>query len=180
MIFSELSLEGISGNPMAANIPFKQFEIRKTIIKESFEDFQNMSHRLEHVAVVKGIEFINDSIATNVNSTWFALESMANPVIWIAGGQIRGNEMLKLKKLVNKKVKAIVCLGDDNIKIHKAFEENIKNIVDAKTIEEAVEKSFYLGEDGCVVLFSPGCPSFEYFGNYSERGRKFIDAVKDL
>jgi len=132
------------------------------------------------VAMVHGIEFINDSKATNVNSTWYALESMDKPVIWVVGGVDKGNDYTTLRDLVKQKVKAIVCLGTDNEKLHKAFGDLVQQRVDAGSAEEAVRLAYDMADAGDVVLLSPACASFDLFENYEERGRKFKAAVKGL
>ena len=182
MSIFELALQGKHNiyNSMAASIAAQTLNIRKEIIRESLEDFQNVEHRLEYIATVHGIEFINDSKATNVNSTWFALESMTKPVILILGGKDKGNDYSMLRDLVKEKVKAIVCLGVDNRKIHKAFKEVVPTIIDTLSAEEAVRMSYSLGKKGDSVLLSPACASFDLFQNYEERGRKFKTAVKAL
>jgi len=155
-------------------------EVRNETIRESLSDFQNVEHRLERVATVNGIEFINDSKATNVNSAWFALESMEKPVIWVVGGTDKGNDYTTLMDLVKHKVKAIVCLGKENEKIHKAFGHLGKPTVDTDSAASAVQQAYDLGEPGDVVLLSPACASFDLFENYEDRGRKFKAAVKSL
>jgi UDP-N-acetylmuramoylalanine--D-glutamate ligase len=129
---------------------------------------------------VNGVEFINDSKATNVNSTWYALESMEKPVIWVMGGQDKGNDYNELRDLVRQKVKAIVCLGVDNEKIHKAFGDIVLNMVDVNSADQAVNTSYELSEPGDVVLLSPACASFDLFENYEDRGRRFKTAVRGL
>lgn len=182
MSIIELALKGRHNiyNSMAAGIAARVLEIRKDVVRESLSDFQNVEHRLEHVGTVHGIEFINDSKATNVNSAWYALESMDKPVIWIAGGVDKGNDYTSLRDLVKQKVKAIVCLGTANEKLHKAFGDLVEVRLDADSAEEAVRLSYELGEAGDVVLLSPACASFDLFENYEERGRKFKKAVKAL
>lgn len=167
-------------NSMAAGVISRLFDIRKDIIKESMSEFQGVEHRLEFVTKVHGIEFINDSKATNVNSTWFALESMVRPVIWIVGGVDKGNDYSSLKPLVKDKVKAIVCLGNDNQKIFEEFAALVPLIKEAPTAEEAVQTSYNLGMPGDVVLLSPACASFDLFNNYEDRGMQFKRAVYDL
>jgi UDP-N-acetylmuramoylalanine--D-glutamate ligase len=135
---------------------------------------------LEHVLKVHGIEFINDSKATNVNSTWYALESMPQGLIWIAGGIDKGNDYSSLVELVRKKVKAIICLGKDNSKIHKAFGHVVETMVDVQSASDAVKTAYYLARNGDTVLLSPACASFDLFENYEDRGRQFKQAVKDL
>jgi UDP-N-acetylmuramoylalanine--D-glutamate ligase len=164
---------------MAAGIAARVFEIRKDVVRESLMDFENIEHRLEFVAKVHGIEFINDSKATNVNSTWYALESMSNPVVWIVGGVDKGNDYTILEELVRARVKAIVCMGKDNAKIHKAF-NGIVSVVDAGSAIEAVKAAYHLGKKGDTVLLSPACASFDLFENYEDRGRQFKAAVREL
>lgn len=182
MSIHELALQGKHNlyNSMAAGIVAKLFEIRKDVIRESLSDFENIEHRLEFVAKVHDIEFINDSKATNVNSTWFALESMNKPVIWIVGGVDKGNDYSMLSDLVKEKVKAIVCLGTDNKKIIKAFSGAVENIVEAANAKEAVNKAYQLGKKGDAVLLSPACASFDLFENYEDRGSQFKKAVRSL
>jgi len=182
MSIFDLSLQGKHNqyNSMAAGIVARTFEIRKDLVRESFADFENIEHRLEFVTKVHGIEFINDSKATNVNSTWYALESMTNPVVWIVGGVDKGNDYEMLKELVKTRVKAIVCMGKDNGKIRKAFSSDVENIVDTGSAAEAVKAAYLLGKKGDVVLLSPACASFDLFENYEDRGRQFKKAVREL
>ena len=182
MSIHDLALKGKHNtyNSMAAGITSKALNIRKELIRKSLTNFQGVEHRLEHVLKIHGISFINDSKATNVNSTWYALESMPENVIWIAGGMDKGNDYSELKELVRKKVKAIICLGVDNSKIHNAFENAVETIVDTQTAAEAVRTAYYLGKKGDTVLLSPACASFDLFENYEERGNQFKKAVKDL
>lgn len=182
MSIFNLALQGKHNiyNSMAAGIAGNLLNIRKPVIRESLSDFHNAEHRLEHVSSVHGIEFINDSKATNVNSTWYALESMTKPVVLILGGIDKGNDYSMLKDLIAEKVKAIVCLGVDNKKIHKAFGSVIPVMTDVSTAEEAVRKSYSLAKQGDVVLLSPSCASFDLFQNYEDRGRKFKNAVRSL
>ncbi|MFZ9662169.1 MAG: glutamate ligase domain-containing protein, partial [Chitinophagaceae bacterium] len=137
-------------------------------------------HRMEHVATIRGVEFINDSKATNVNSTWYALESMTKPVILVLGGVDKGNDYSLLYDLVKEKVKAIVCLGVDNLKIHKAFGNHVEVMINTSSAEEAVKSAFHLANKGDVVLLSPACASFDLFENYEDRGKKFKSAVISL
>ncbi len=182
MSIQELALQGKHNiyNSMAAAIAAKVADVKKDVIRESLSDFQNVEHRLELVGKVHGIEFINDSKATNVNSTWYALESMTNPVIWIVGGVDKGNDYSSLKDLVAEKVKAIVCLGADNKKIIKTFSKIVPIIVETISAHDAVKQSYHLGKKGDVVLLSPACASFDLFENYEERGQKFKQAVRSL
>ena len=182
MSIHDLALKGKHNtyNSMAAGIASKALNIRKDLIRKSLTNFQGVEHRLEHVLKVHGISFINDSKATNVNSTWYALESMPENVIWIAGGMDKGNDYSELKSLVRQKVKAIICLGVDNTKIHDAFEDVVETVVDTKTAQEAVRTAYYLGKKGDTVLLSPACASFDLFENYAERGDQFKKAVREL
>jgi UDP-N-acetylmuramoylalanine--D-glutamate ligase len=182
MSIYDLALQGKHNiyNSMAAGIASRILEIRKEIVRESLSDFQNIEHRLEFVATVQGIEFINDSKATNINSTWYALESMSNPVIWIVGGVDKGNDYAMLAELVKDKVKAIVCLGLDNAKIIEAFTGIVEQISEANTAEDAVRAAYYLAKRGDTVLLSPACASFDLFVNYEDRGHKFKSAVRSL
>lgn len=167
-------------NTMAAGIAATTLGIRKEKIREAVADFKSLEHRMEFVAMVRGVEFINDSKATNVNSTWFALESMQKPVVLILGGLDKGNNYSLIEELVKDKVKAIVCMGVDNSKIHKAFEGIVSPIVDTASAENAVQTSFKLATKGDVVLLSPACASFDLFKNYEDRGTQFKQAVKNL
>lgn len=182
MSINELALQGKHNiyNSMAAGIAGRIFDIRKEVVRESFSDFENIEHRLEVVSSVHGIEFINDSKATNVNSTWYALESMDKPTIWIAGGVDKGNDYSELMDLVKKNVKAIVCMGVDNKKIVDAFRDVVPVIVETQSAEEAVQAAYRLGKMGDAVLLSPACASFDLFENYEDRGRKFKAAVRNL
>ncbi len=167
-------------NSMAAAIAGKILNIRKEVIRESLADFQGVEHRLEPVITVCGINFINDSKATNVNSTWYAIECMENDIIWIVGGVDKGNDYSELFSVVKKKVKAIVCLGKDNRKIMESFKDMVPTIVETTSMEEAVRSSYYLAKKGQTVLLSPACASFDLFKNYEDRGRQFKDAVRNL
>jgi UDP-N-acetylmuramoylalanine--D-glutamate ligase len=182
MTIHEFALKGRHNtyNSMAAAIAGKILNIRKEVIRESLADFQGVEHRLEPVITVCGINFINDSKATNVNSTWYALECMENPIIWIVGGVDKGNDYSELFPLVKQKIKAIVCLGKDNKKIIEAFKDKIDTIVETSSMEEAVRSSYYLAKKGETVLLSPACASFDLFKNYEDRGRQFKQAVRNL
>jgi len=182
MSLDELSLKGRHNayNSMAAGITGSALKIRKEIIRESLMDFKGVEHRLEYVVKVNGIEFINDSKATNVNSVWYALECIPNNVIWIAGGTDKGNNYKELYELVQKKVKAMVCLGKDNTKLHKSFDGMVDAIVDASSMQEAVKAAYHLAKGGETVLLSPACASFDLFDNYEDRGRQFKKFVKEL
>ncbi len=182
MTIHELALKGRHNiyNSMAAAIAGKVLNIRKDKIRESLADFQGVEHRLEPVITVCGINFINDSKATNVNSTWYAIECMENDIIWIVGGIDKGNDYSELFSVVRKKVKAIVCLGKDNRKIVEAFSDKVPTIVETSSMEEAVRSSYYLAKKGETVLLSPACASFDLFKNYEDRGRQFKMAVRNL
>ena len=167
-------------NSMAAAIVAQLVDVRKDSIRESLSHFENIEHRLETCGKFKGIEFINDSKATNVNSAWYALESMDKPVIWIAGGVDKGNNYEDLKPLVRLKVKMIICLGMDNIKIHHAFQSDVDMIINTMSAKEAVHVASRLASNGDAVLLSPACASFDLFDNYEDRGRQFKEAVHNL
>ena len=182
MTIHDLALKGRHNtyNSMAAAIAGKVLNIRKDVIRESLADFQGVEHRLEPVITVCGINFINDSKATNVNSTWYALECMETDIVWIAGGIDKGNDYSELFQLVKKKVKAVVCLGKDNKKIIDAFRDKVHTVVETSSMEEAVRTSYYLAAKGDTVLLSPACASFDLFNNYEDRGRQFKNAVRNL
>lgn len=167
-------------NTMAAGIAAATLGIRKEKIREAVKNFHSLEHRMEFVAMVRGVEFINDSKATNVNSTWFALESMNKPTVLVLGGTDKGNDYGLIADLVKDKVKAIVCMGVDNKKIIEAFKDIVPVIVETDSAKKAVNASFKLAEKGDVVLLSPACASFDLFKNYEDRGRQFKDAVKEL
>ncbi|MCG7855955.1 UDP-N-acetylmuramoyl-L-alanine--D-glutamate ligase [Flavihumibacter sp.] len=167
-------------NTMAAGLAASVIGLRKNKIREAIQSFEALEHRMEHVASVRGVEFINDSKATNVNSTWYALESMTAPVILILGGVDKGNDYSLILELVKEKVKGIVCMGTDNTKIHQAFQNDVAVIVNTTSAAEAVHSAFQLADKGDVVLLSPACASFDLFKNYEDRGNQFKDAVKAL
>jgi UDP-N-acetylmuramoylalanine--D-glutamate ligase len=182
MKITELALQGKHNlaNSMAAGVAGRLFDLRKETVRESLENFENVEHRLEMVARVHGITFINDSKATNVNSAWYALESMDKPVIWVAGGTDKGNDYNELMDMVKGKVKAIICLTKDSSKLRAAFAGVVETIVDTDSAEQAVRVAYDLGRDGDVVLLSPACASFDLFENYEDRGRQFKAAVRRL
>ena len=182
MSIFELALQGKHNlyNSMAAGIAARITDIRKDVVRESFSDFKNIEHRLEHVMIVHGIEFINDSKATNINSAWYALECMQKPIVWIVGGVDKGNDYDSLRDLVKTKVKAIVCLGIDNKKIHEAYADLVTDITDTKSASDAVKAAYEKGRKGDVVLLSPACASFDLFKNYEDRGWQYKKAVKNL
>ncbi len=182
MSILDLTLQGKHNtyNSMAAGIASMILEIRNEQLRESLADFKGVEHRLERFLKVHGIEFINDSKATNVNSTWYALESTNKPIVWIAGGIDKGNDYNMLKHLVKEKVKAIVCLGKDNKKLHDAFGNVVKNMIDATSMDEAVKAAYYMARNGDTVLLSPACASFDLFENYEDRGNQFKQKVRNL
>jgi UDP-N-acetylmuramoylalanine--D-glutamate ligase len=167
-------------NTMAAGISSAVMGIRKEKIRDAIQTFEALEHRMFSVATVRGVEFINDSKATNVNSTWYALESMTKPVILILGGVDKGNDYSLIKDLVKEKVKAIVCLGVDNTKIHEALGKEVQLMVNTSSAKDAVQAAFHFADKGDVVLLSPACASFDLFKNFEDRGNQFIEAVKDL
>jgi UDP-N-acetylmuramoylalanine--D-glutamate ligase len=182
MSIHDLALKGKHNtqNSLASGIASRILEIRKEVVRESLEDFVNVEHRLEFVAKVHGIEFINDSKATNVNSTWFALESMEQPTVWIVGGVDKGNDYSELTDLVRDKVKAIICLGVDNKKLIESFTGVVDTIVEARSAMEAVAYGYRLAKKDETVLLSPACASFDLFENYEDRGNQFKEAVRSL
>jgi UDP-N-acetylmuramoylalanine--D-glutamate ligase len=182
MSILDLSLSGKHNtyNSMAAGIASMVFQIRNEQLRECLSSFHGVEHRLERFLKVHGIEFVNDSKATNVNSTWYALESIPKSIVWIAGGIDKGNDYTMIKPLVKEKVKAIVCLGKDNSKLHAAFDSLVKNVVDASGMEEAVKAAYYLARNGDTVLLSPACASFDLFDNYEDRGNQFKEQVRNL
>jgi UDP-N-acetylmuramoylalanine--D-glutamate ligase len=182
MSIYDFALKGIHNqyNTMAAGLAAVTIGIRKDKIREAVQSFESLEHRMEYVSTVRGVEFINDSKATNVNSTWFALESMQKPVVLILGGIDKGNDYSTIRSLVKEKVKAIVCMGFDNQKIHEAFQNDVPVIVNTSSAREAVKSSFHFAAKGDVVLLSPACASFDLFKNYEDRGKQFKEAVRDL
>jgi UDP-N-acetylmuramoylalanine--D-glutamate ligase len=167
-------------NTMAASIAASTLGIRKEKIREAVSNFHSLEHRMEFVATVKGVDFINDSKATNVNSTWYALESMQKPTILILGGVDKGNDYALVADLVKDKVKAIVCMGTDNAKLIEYFKDKVAQIIEVDSAKKAVNASFKLAEKGDVVLLSPACASFDLFKNYEDRGHQFKESVKEL
>jgi len=182
MSLDELSLHGKHNiyNSMAAGIAGHVLDIRKEVIRESLSDFQGVEHRLEHVLKIHGVDYINDSKATNINSTWYALESMTKPTVWIVGGTDKGNDYSELFDLVKQKVKAIVCLGKDNSKILAAFEGMVPVMVETHSMKEAIQTCYNFAKNGDTVLLSPACASFDLFENYEDRGRQFKTCVREL
>ena len=179
---TNLTLEGKHNikNAMAASTVAHLLKIRKQTIRESLENFQGVEHRLEHVLKINKVHYINDSKATNVNATYYALESMEAPTVWIVGGQDKGNNYSELYPYVNEKVKAIICLGIDNSKIIDAFNGMVDIMVETQFMSEAVKIAYKIAEPGDNVLLSPACASFDLFENYEDRGRQFKAAVRNL
>ncbi len=167
-------------NSMAASLAATALGVKKDSVREALSTMESLAHRMQPIVTIGGVEFINDSKATNVNSTWYALESMQKPVVLILGGVDKGNDYRILEDLVKEKVRAIVCLGIDNRKIHEAFSGMTGKIVDAMSAEDAAEKAYALAQKGDVVLLSPACASFDLFKNYEDRGNQFMSAVREL
>lgn len=182
MFLKELSLQGKHNvyNSMAAAITGKILNIKNDILRESLMSFKGVEHRLEKVLKVKNVLYINDSKATNVNSAWYALESMDTLVIWIAGGKDKGNDYEPLYELVKEKVRIMICLGVDNKKLHDCFSDKVDAVYDVLSAEEAVKTAYSIALPGETVLLSPACASFDLFNNYEERGNLFKEAVKSL
>lgn len=182
MKITSLALQGKHNvkNAMAAAMTAQLLKVRKQTIRESLEDFEGAEHRLEEVLKINGVKYINDSKATNVNATFYALDSMKTPTVWIVGGVDKGNDYFDLMPLVREKVKAIICLGVDNQKIVNTFGSVIDLIVETMGAEEAVKVAYKIAEKGDSVLLSPACASFDLFDNYEDRGRQFKQAVREL
>jgi UDP-N-acetylmuramoylalanine--D-glutamate ligase len=182
MTLEALALQGANGiyENLAATVTGKIHEFRRDDLRECFTNFNELEHRLESVATVHGIQFINDSRSSTINGSWFALESMYKPVIWIAGGVDSGNDYSIVRSLVKRKVKVIICLGKDNSRLHQAFEDLELPLMDTTSMEEAVQAAYYMSEKGYAVLLSPACASFDLFKNFEDRGNAFIRAVKNL
>lgn len=182
MNIEELSLQGKHNvyNNMASGLVAKVQELRNQKMKESMGSFVNVEHRLEHVACIGGVNYINDSKATNVNSVWYALESFSTDIVLIMGGVDKGNDYEMLKDLVRSKVKAIICIGKDTGRIHEAFEDDTDVIVNSASMSDAVQIASHLAKKGDTVLLSPACASFDWFKNYEDRGDKFKEAVMTL
>jgi len=179
---NELALGGLHNayNSMAAAVVAQLMEVRKESIRESLTNFDQLEHRLEKVGRVRGVDYINDSKATNVNSTWYALESMDKPVLWIAGGVDKGNDYSALMDLVHDRVKVLICMGKDNRALHEAFGGKVPVMVNVRSMQEAVQRAYQLSQKGDVVLLSPACASFDLFENYEDRGRQFKYFVNNL
>ena len=178
----ELALQGKHNvyNSMAAAIAAKAIKIDKKVIRESLMTFKGVEHRMEKVLKIKNVLYINDSKATNVDSAWYALDSMTTPVVWIAGGKDKGNDYGPLFNLVKEKVRVLICMGVDNTKLHRDFEDKVDMIFDVLSAKEAVQKAYEVALPGEAVLLSPCCASFDLFKSYEDRGRQFKDAVRAL
>ena len=179
MLINDLTIKGKHNvyNAMAAGITSTILEIRKKFIKDNICDFKGIEHRLEFIREKNGVRFINDSKATNINSTWYALDSVDAPVIWLVGGVDKGNDYSQLENLAAEKVKKVICIGKEKAKIHKSFKGLV---VDAESMEDAVNKAYQLADENDTVLLSPACASFDRFKNYMDRGEKFKNAVFSL
>jgi UDP-N-acetylmuramoylalanine--D-glutamate ligase len=177
-----MALEGKHNmkNAMAATSVAQLMRIRKQTIRESLSNFQGVEHRLERVLKIQNVQYVNDSKATNVNATFFALDSMKTPTVWIVGGVDKGNDYAELMAMVREKVKAIICLGEDNKKIIDAFGNVVDVMVEVSSMNDAVRTAQLLTEKGDTVLLSPACASFDLFENYEDRGRQFKQAVRNL
>ena len=167
-------------NAMAAATVANLLKIRKETIRKSLEHFQGIEHRLENVLTINKVRYINDSKATNINATYYALESMESPTVWIVGGIDKGNDYTELSKVVSKRVKAIICLGTNNIKIMDHFENMVEYITEVSTMKDAVNAAYKISSSGDSVLLSPACASFDLFEDFEDRGRQFKEAVRKL
>jgi UDP-N-acetylmuramoylalanine--D-glutamate ligase len=167
-------------NSLAAGIAAKLLDIKDDVIRQSLSDFKGVEHRLEKVARVRGVEYINDSKATNVNSTWYALQSMKTPTVLILGGTDKGNDYSEIEELVKNKVHSLIFLGKDNTKLHKFFDGMGKNTQEASSMQEAISQAYEIAQKGDTVLLSPCCASFDLFQNYEDRGRQFKECVRKL
>lgn len=179
---SELSLTGIHNtyNSMAAGLAASIISVRKENIRQSLQDFQGVEHRLEYVATVRDVKYINDSKATNVNSCWYALQSMRTPVVLILGGTDKGNDYSEIEELVKEKVTGMIFLGVDNEKLHLFFDGKVEKIADARSMQECVQAAYNMAKPGETVLLSPCCASFDLFENYEDRGNQFKVCVRNL
>ena len=175
-----LAKQGRESRTMAEAVALRIHDLRKRAIQESFQDFKQSGHRLEFVARVRGVEYIDDAKASNVNSTWYALENMTRPVVWIVGGRTKDADFTSMRELVRKKVRHIVCLGIDNKPIIEAFGDVVADIVETTSMQDAVHSAYLMANDGEVVLLSPSCPSFDLFESYRDKGMQFQKAVCEL
>lgn len=180
MNIETLARQGYSSDTMAESVSTRIQQLRKRAIREIFQDFRQAAHRMEYVAKVRGVEYIDDAKSYNVNATWFALESMTRPVVWIVGGQTKDVDFSVLRPLVAKKVSRIVCLGADNAPIVAAFGDLVPDIVQTDTMFNAVHAAYLMANEGEVVLLSPSCPSFDLFESYQDKGEQFKQVVYEL
>ncbi|HEY5509031.1 MAG TPA: cyanophycin synthetase, partial [Paludibacter sp.] len=179
---SDLALQGMHNtyNSMAAGLAASIVDVRKDNIRQSLQDFQGVEHRLEYVATVKNIRFVNDSKATNVNSCWYALQSMKTPVVLILGGTDKGNDYSEIEALVKEKVKTLIFIGLDNKALHTFFDGKVDTIIDVQSMDAAVCEAYKAADGGDTVLLSPCCASFDLFQNYEDRGKQFKNFVRNL
>ncbi len=182
MTLEELALQGRHNvyNSMAAGVAGRLIDIRKDSIKQSLSDFKNEKHRLETVATIHGVTYVNDSKATNINAAWFALESQQGRVIWIAGGVDKGNDYTALIEQVSRRVGVLICLGKETRKLAETFTNHVEKVYKTERMEEAVTIAYRVAQPGDTVLLAPACASFDLFENYEDRGNRFINAVKKL
>ena len=182
MAIQELIIKGVHNtyNSMAAGLAAAALDLKKETIRESLLDFKGVEHRLEYVATVRNVQFINDSKATNVNSCWYALKSLETPIVLILGGTDKGNDYTEIQPLVRDQVRALVFLGVDNARLHQAFDNSGKQIVETRSMEDAVRQAYQLAHEGDTVLLSPCCASFDLFENYEDRGKQFKKYVREL
>jgi len=179
---TELALQGLHNtyNSMAAGLAASIVDVKKDAIRQSLQDFQGVEHRLEYVATVRNVRYINDSKATNVNSCWYALQSMKTPTVLILGGTDKGNDYSEIEELVREKVTGLIFMGLDNSALHKFFDGKVEKIVDVQSMEDAVNAAYNMANAGDTVLLSPCCASFDLFENYEDRGRQFKNCVRNL
>lgn len=179
---NELALQGVHNtyDTMAAGLAAVILDVKKENIRQSLLDFQGVEHRLEYVATVRDVKYVNDSKATNVNSCWYALQSMKTPVVLILGGTDKGNDYSEIEQMVSEKVRSLIFLGEDNSSLHGFFDDKVDTIVDVKSMDEAVKQAYLMAKSGDTVLLSPSCASFDLFENYEDRGRQFKSCVRNL
>ena len=175
-----LAKQGVVSRSMAESVAMRIKDLRKKAIQESFQDFSHAGHRLEYVATVRGVDYIDDAKASNLNSTWFALESMTRPVVWIAGGQGKDVDWASMRDLVARKTRHLVCVGADNRALKEAYGDLFPDMVEADSMMTAVQAAYLLASEGDVVLLSPACPSFDLFESYQDKGFQFKKAVCEL
>ena len=175
-----LAQQGVVSRSMPESVALRIKDLRKKAIQDSFQDFGHSGHRLEYVATVRGVDYMDDAKASNLNSTWYALESMKRPVIWIAGGQGNETDWASMKDLVSSKVRHLICVGADNRAIHDAYGELFPDMVETSSMMAAVQTAYLLANEGDVVLLSPACPSFDLFESYQDKGLQFKKAVCEL